>query len=71
MIHAIRSTGARGDAAVTAAAENLDVDPRWIRIAVDYGAEHLDEIEGRLHERDEALARARALAEGRAALLHE
>ncbi len=71
VIHAVRTTGARGDAAVTAAAKDLDVDPRWVRIAVDYGAEHLDEIEGRLRDRDEALARARALAEGRAALLHE
>ena len=54
---------------VTAAAESLGVDPRLVRIAIDYAAEHLEEIEARLRANEEAVDRARKLASARASVL--
>jgi hypothetical protein len=69
VVRAVRSTRATGDDAVTAAAESLGVDPRLVRIAIDYAAEHLEEIEVRLRANDEAADRARELAVARSAVL--
>jgi hypothetical protein len=69
VVRALRATGKRGDRAVAAAADRLDVDHRWVRIAIDYAALHPEEIERRLRENEAALERVRALAEARAALL--
>lgn len=69
VVRAIRSSGATGDKAVSAAAGRLGVDERLVRIAVDYAAEHLDEIEARLRENEDAADRVRRLTVARAAVL--
>ena len=71
VIRALRSTGATGDRAVAAAAADLDIDARLVRIAVDYAAEHLDEVESRLRTNEEAVERVRRLTAARATVLAE
>lgn len=69
IVRAIRATGARGEEAMAAAAESLGVDGRLIRLAVDYAAEHLQEIEERLQQNEDAVDRVRKLAAARASVL--
>jgi hypothetical protein len=69
VVRAVRSSGVKGERAVPVAADSLGVDPRLVRIAIDYAAEHLDEIEARLRANDQAAERVRALAAARAAVL--
>lgn len=69
VVRAVRSTGVAGDEAVVAAAESAGVDQRLVRIAIDYAAEHLDEIEARIEENEVAAARARKLSEARSSVL--
>lgn len=69
VVRAVRSSGAAGDKAVSVAADSLGVDPRLVRIAIDYAAEHLEEIESRLRENHEAAERVRELAAARASVL--
>ena len=71
VVRALRSGGATGDDAVAATAADLGIDARLVRIAVDYAAEHLEEIEARLRDNDEAAERVRRLTEARAAVLAE
>lgn len=71
VIRALRSTGSAGEDAVAAAAADLGIDARLVRIALDYAAEHLDEIEARLRANDQAVDRVRRLAAARAAVLAE
>lgn len=69
VVRVIRSIGATGDSAVSGAAESLGVDPRLVRIAIDYAAEHLDEIEARLRENEQAADRVRTLSAARSTVL--
>ena len=69
IVRVVRSTGATGDQAVLAAAESMDIDPRLVRIAIDYAAEHLEEIEARLRANEEAVDRVRKLAAARSSVL--
>lgn len=69
VVRAVRATGAAGDTAVIAAAGNLGVDQRLVRIAIDYAAEHLEEIDARIEEHASAVERARKLSEARSSLL--
>ena len=69
VVRAVRFTGAGGDDAVAAAAEHVGVDQRLVRIAIDYAAEHLDEIEARIQENEAAAERARKLSEARSSVL--
>lgn len=69
VVRRIRSAGVTGDKAVAVAAESLGIETRLVRIAIDYAAEHLDEIEARIRENEEAAQRVRELAAARAALL--
>ncbi len=69
VVRAVRSIGASGDEAVSDAADSLGIDPRLVRIAIDYAAEHLEEIEERLRENDEAVDRARKLTAARSSVL--
>lgn len=71
VVRAVRSAGVAGDRAVASAAGSLGVDPRLVRIAIDYAAEHLEEIEARLRANEEASERARQLAEARSSVLSE
>lgn len=69
VVRAVRSTRATGDQAVSETADSLGVDPRLVRIAIDYAAEHLDEIEARLRANEEAADRVRRLASARSTVL--
>lgn len=69
VVRAIRSVGATGDKAVSKAAGSLGIDVRLVRIAIDYAAEHLEEIELRLRENEEAADRVRKLAVARSTVL--
>lgn len=69
VVRAIRSTGTAGDGAVTAAGESLGLDARLVRIAIDYAAEHLDEIETRLRANEESIARLQRQVAARQAVL--
>ena len=69
VVRAVRSSGAAGDRAVSVAADSLGIDPRLVRIAIDYAAEHLEEIESRLRENHEAAERVRELAAARSSVL--
>jgi hypothetical protein len=69
VVRAVRSVGTFGDQAVSGAADSLGIDPRLVRIAIDYAAEHLDEIEVRLRESEDAVDRARKLAAARSSVL--
>ena len=68
VVRAVRASGG-GDEAVAVAADSLGIDPRLVRVGIDYAAEHLDEIEARLRENDRAVQRVRELAAARAAVL--
>lgn len=69
IVRAARRAAVDGDEAVTVAAADLGIDQRLVRIAVDYAAEHLEEIEARIAENDAAAERARVLAEARSSVL--
>ncbi len=69
VVRAIRSSGSSGDKAVLAAAGSLGIDVRLVRIAIDYAAEHLEEIEARLSESEEAVERVRKLTVARGSVL--
>jgi hypothetical protein len=69
VVRRVRSTGVAGDKSVAVTAESLGIDARLVRIAIDYASEHLDEIEARLRENQEAAERVRDLAAARASLL--
>jgi len=69
VVRAVRASGATGKKAVADAAKGLGVDPRLVHIAIDYAAEHLDEIEARLRENLEAAERVRELAAARSSVL--
>jgi hypothetical protein len=49
--------------------EKSELHPRLIRLAVDYAAEHPDEIRRRMDRNDEMVERSRQAAEQREALL--
>lgn len=69
VVRAVRATGKGGDKAVLLAANRLGVHDRLVRIAIDYAAEHLDEIEERLRRNEEAVAHAQKLATARSTVL--
>lgn len=69
VVRSVRSARSDGEEAVAEAADSLGIDPRLVRVAIDYAAEHLDEIETRLKENEEAADRVRRLAAARAAVL--
>lgn len=69
VVRAVRATGVTGDEAVALAAERVGIDQRLVRIAIDYAAEHLDEIEARIEHNEAAAARARKLSEARSSVL--
>ena len=70
VVRAVRSSGAAGNQAVSVAAESLGVDVRVVRIAIDYAAEHLEEVERRLREHEAAVERVRRLTAARASVLN-
>lgn len=69
VVRAVRSTRADGEQAVSMAASNLGIDARLVRIAIDYAAMHLEEIEERLRENEQAVDRVRMLAAARSSVV--
>lgn len=69
VVRAVRATGKTDDKAVVVAAESLGIDERLVRLAIDYAAQHVDEIEQRLRENEEAADRVRELTAARRAVL--
>jgi hypothetical protein len=54
---------------ITTLSEESELHPRLIRLAVDYAAEHPDEIRRRMDRNDEMVERSRQAAQQREALL--
>jgi hypothetical protein len=69
VVRAARATGVAGEEAVAATADRLGIDERRVRIAIDYAAGHLEEVESRIAEHEAALERARRLSEARSSVL--
>ncbi len=68
IVRTVRSTGADGDAAVVASAESLGIDSRLVRLAIDYAAAHLEEVEERIRENEAAAERVRKLDAARSSV---
>lgn len=70
VVRAVRATGARSEeAAVVEAAESMGLDLRLVRIAIDYAAQHLDEIDARIAENEAAVERVRSRSRARATVI--
>lgn len=54
---------------ISTLAKESDLHPRQIRIAIDFAAEHREQIESRIHRNAEAAAASRRAVEEREALL--
>ena len=54
---------------ITTLSEESELHPRLIRLAIDYAAEHPDEIRRRMDRNDEMVERSRQAAQQREALL--
>lgn len=69
VVSALRHTEGTPDERVAALAEQFDLHPRHIRIAIDFAATHRRDIDAEVAANDEAAEHARQLAEGRANLM--
>lgn len=66
---ALRHTTGSAEERVAALAEQFDLHPRHIRVAIDFTAAHRDAIDAEVAANDEAAERARIAAQQRADLL--
>lgn len=66
---ALRFTKGPAEKRVAALAEQFDLDPRHIRIAIDFAASHRAEIDAQIAANDAAADQARQLARQRADLM--
>jgi hypothetical protein len=69
VISALRHTSGAEERRVAVLAEQFDLHPRHIRIAIEFAAVHRDEIDAQIAENDVAAERAREIAERRAELM--
>jgi hypothetical protein len=69
VVSALRYTSGGEERRVAALAEQFGLHPRHIRTAIDFAAEHKEEIEAQVAANDAAAEEARRLAERRAALM--
>lgn len=69
VVSALRHTTGTAEERVETLAEQFDLHPRHIRIAVDFAATHRDDIDAEVAANDEAAEQARTLAERRADLM--
>jgi hypothetical protein len=65
VVVALRHTGKRGDARVSASAEQLDLPERLVRTAVAFAAAHPDEVESMIARNEAAAKRAEQVARER------
>jgi hypothetical protein len=64
VVTAVRHAPGRGDAKIRDAAEQLGLPEEQIRVAIDFAAAHVQEINDRITLNDTAAERARALSRG-------
>jgi hypothetical protein len=69
VIARLQELAGREEERISLLAGESDLHPRLIRIALDYAAEHVDEIRERITRNREAAGRSRRIAEQREALL--
>jgi hypothetical protein len=69
VVSALRYTGGSDEDRVTALAEQFDLHPRHIRVAIDFAATHRQDINAQVTANDAAAEQARRLAEQRASLM--
>jgi hypothetical protein len=69
IIVAVRHAPGEGDTKIEGAAEQMGVPARLVRLAVGFASAHPEEIEQRITANEEAVERARRLAEQRERLL--
>lgn len=69
VVSALRHTSGAAEERVAALAEQFDLHPRHIRIAIDFAAAHRETIDAEIAANDEAAECARVQAEQRADLL--
>ncbi|MBV9314224.1 MAG: hypothetical protein JO100_10940 [Pseudonocardia sp.] len=69
VISALRFTAGGDEERVVLLAEQFDLHPRHVRIAIDFAATHRGRIDAEIAENDAAAERARVLAEQRAELM--
>jgi uncharacterized protein (DUF433 family) len=69
VLSALRHTTGSAEDRVAALAEQFDLHPRHIRMAIDFAATHREEIEAEIKANDEAAEEAREIAKRRADLM--
>lgn len=63
VVSALRSASGEGEARIADVAEQVGLPTHVVRIAIEFAAEHRDEIERRIAMNDEAAERVRKLTE--------
>jgi hypothetical protein len=69
VVSRLRELGGSEEDRITTLAQETELHPRSIRLALDYAAAHPHEIETRIRDNERAAAASRETAEQRAALL--
>lgn len=69
VVSALRHTTGTDEERVVMLAEQFDLHPRHIRVAIDFAAAHRDEIDTEVRANDEAAERAQQSARRRAELM--
>jgi hypothetical protein len=69
IIDALRTTTGAEQDRVATVADQLDIHPRQVTIALGYAADHPDEIEGRIAANQRALSQAEQMHQARQRLL--
>lgn len=69
VVSALRFATGTAEQRVAALAEQFDLHPRHVRVAIDYAATHREQIDAEVHHNDLAAAQAEQLARSRDALL--
>lgn len=69
VVSALRYTTGTAEERVGVLADQFDLHPRHIRVAIDYAATHRDQIDDQIRQNDLAAAQAEQLARSRQGLL--
>lgn len=69
VIGTVRQASGSGESKIRGAAQMVSLDPRWIRLAVEFYSAFPDEVDARIRANEEAAERLRARAERRERLL--
>jgi sarcosine oxidase gamma subunit len=69
IVSALRATTGTEEDRVAALAEQFDLHPRHVRVAIDFAVAHREEIDAEVRANDDAAERARVTAQRRAELM--